>query len=92
MTMPLKTSLAAALGITLWAGCGQKSSSPEAAMKPATQPAAAVATNTRCPVMPEDAIDPKVTYVHNGKTYAFCCEGCIDDFKKDPEKYAKATR
>ena len=44
--------------------------------------------NAKCPLMDED-IDPKVTTVYKGKTVAFCCESCIDDFKKDPEKYMK---
>ena len=34
-------------------------------------------------------IDPKVTVIHNGKTIGFCCADCIDEFKKDPEKYVK---
>ena len=25
---------------------------------------------------------------HEGTTYYFCCAGCIDEFKADPEKYA----
>ena len=41
-----------------------------------------------CPVTGEDA-DPEVTYVHEGQTYAFCCEGCISRFKKEPAKYIK---
>jgi YHS domain-containing protein len=44
--------------------------------------------NAKCPVQGED-IDPKVTTAYKGKTIAFCCESCIDDFKKDPEKYMK---
>ena len=39
-----------------------------------------------CPVSGDKA-NPEVTYVHEGKTYAFCCKGCINKFKKDPEKY-----
>ena len=30
--------------------------------------------------------DP-VEYVHEGRLVKFCCEGCIDDFKKDSTKY-----
>lgn len=26
---------------------------------------------------------------YNGKSYYFCCVSCIDDFKKNPDKYAK---
>ena len=44
--------------------------------------------NALCPIMKED-VDPKVVTAYKGKTVAFCCESCIDDFKKDPEKYMK---
>ena len=44
--------------------------------------------NAKCPIQGED-IDPKVTTTYKGKTVAFCCESCIDDFKKDPDKYVK---
>jgi YHS domain-containing protein len=30
-----------------------------------------------------------VTYEYQGKIYNFCCEGCIPEFKKDPDKYIK---
>jgi len=26
---------------------------------------------------------------YKGKTYYFCCEHCLHDFQKDPDKYAK---
>jgi YHS domain-containing protein len=44
--------------------------------------------NTKCPIQGED-IDPAVTTTYKGKTVAFCCESCIADFKKDPDKYMK---
>jgi YHS domain-containing protein len=44
--------------------------------------------NAKCPVEHED-IDPEITTTYKGKTVAFCCESCIKDFKKDPEKYMK---
>jgi YHS domain-containing protein len=32
----------------------------------------------------------KTTYAdHEGMRVYFCCPGCIDTFKKDPEKYIK---
>lgn len=42
--------------------------------------------NTQCPVTGDEA-DPKLTAKHKGRTIAFCCEDCVKDFKKDPEKY-----
>lgn len=31
----------------------------------------------------------KVKYSYKGKTYNFCCATCVDDFKKDSQKYIK---
>jgi YHS domain-containing protein len=53
---------------------------------PTSQP-----VNTKCPVSGDD-IDPKVTTVYNGKTYAFCCADCVKAFNKDPEKYASKAK
>ena len=33
--------------------------------------------------------DEPVKYEYNGKIYNLCCEMCIKDFKKNPEKYSK---
>lgn len=46
------------------------------------------AGNKICPVSGEK-IDEKATYEYQGKIYHFCCSSCIEDFKKDPEKYIK---
>jgi len=48
------------------------------------------AGNKICPVSGEK-IDQnlKVTHEHEGKVYNFCCASCIDEFKKDPDKYIK---
>ncbi len=61
----------------------------DAAKTPATQPAAA--TNAKCPVSGDD-VDPKVTTVYKGKTYAFCCADCVKSFEKDPDKYAAKAK
>ena len=43
-----------------------------------------------CPVSGQKSDEKtKVTYNYKGETYNFCCTICIDDFKKDPEKYIK---
>ena len=47
--------------------------------------------NTICPVSGEkvgQGMEP-VTYEYEGKIYNFCCPMCIDEFKKDPQKYIK---
>ena len=33
--------------------------------------------------------DEPVKYEYNGKIYNLCCQMCIKDFKKNPEKYSK---
>jgi YHS domain-containing protein len=57
---------------------------------PATQPAAKP-VNTVCPVS-GDPIDPTVTTTYQGKTVAFCCKDCIEDFQKNPDKYMKKLK
>jgi P-type Cu+ transporter len=35
-------------------------------------------------------VDPKSaagSYEHKGTTYYFCSQGCLEDFKEDPESY-----
>jgi YHS domain-containing protein len=43
---------------------------------------------TDCPVM-RGKIDKNVYTDYQGKRIYFCCSGCLDDFKKSPEKYLK---
>ncbi|MCC6442481.1 MAG: YHS domain-containing protein [Armatimonadetes bacterium] len=45
-----------------------------------------------CPVMGGKGLKSKaVKYAYKGKTYYFCCKGCIEPFKKNPQKYMKAA-
>ena len=46
------------------------------------------AGNKVCPVSGEK-IDENMNqpYEYKGKIYNFCCPVCIEEFKKDPEKY-----
>jgi len=37
-----------------------------------------------------DAAKAAATAVHDGKTYCFCCKGCADKFKADPEQYVSS--
>ncbi|MFZ0944964.1 MAG: YHS domain-containing protein [Syntrophobacteraceae bacterium] len=46
------------------------------------------AAHSKCPVL-GNKIDEKVFVDYQGKRIYFCCAGCIDEFKKDPEKYLK---
>lgn len=44
--------------------------------------------NQICPVSGEKITEEmKATYEYKGKIYNFCCTMCIEEFKKDPEKY-----
>ncbi len=46
--------------------------------------------NKICPVSGEKIDEKtKATYEYGGKIYNFCCAMCIDEFKKDPQKYIK---
>jgi len=50
--------------------------------------AAVDAGNKICPVTGEKIDEAaKATYEYGGKIYNFCCPMCIDEFKKEPQKY-----
>lgn len=60
------------------------------ATAPVTPTEAVNAGNKICPVS-DEKIDEKMraTYEYEGKIYNFCCAGCIEEFKKDPQRYIK---
>ncbi len=41
---------------------------------------------TTCPVM-DNPVNKDVYVDYEGKRIYFCCEGCIETFKENPEKY-----
>jgi len=43
---------------------------------------------TSCPVM-GGAINKNIYVDHNGKRVYFCCKGCPETFRKEPDKYIK---
>jgi YHS domain-containing protein len=43
-------------------------------------------SQTKCPVM-GGKVDEKIFADYQGKRIYFCCTGCLEEFKKDPEKY-----
>lgn len=46
--------------------------------------------NQICPVSGEKIDEKtKATYEYQGKVYNLCCPMCVDEFKKDPEKYIR---
>ncbi len=52
---------------------------------------AADKAQTKCPVMGWD-IDKSKFVDYKGSRIYFCCAGCPEDFKKDPEKYMKKLK
>jgi uncharacterized membrane protein len=44
--------------------------------------------NQRCPVLTDEAIDPAITVVWQGKTIGLCCQRCKRQFLDKPEAYA----
>jgi YHS domain-containing protein len=74
------------------AGCASSHDNESASTPPApTQPSALDLHNTVCPVSGEKVGSSKLTETYQGKIYHFCCDDCPKDFRKDPEKYAKAV-
>ncbi len=46
-----------------------------------------------CPVSGEEiGKETNITYEYKGKTYKFCCPSCVEEFKKDPEKYIEKMK
>ncbi len=85
----MKRLVLCAAMMLLIAGCAQNTKPPtESSPVPATQ-ASAKPVNTHCAVHRGDEIAPKVTYLYQGKVIGFCCEKCVAEFKKDPDKYMK---
>ena len=48
--------------------------------------------NKLCPVsgnpVDDGSMGEAVKYIYNGKIYNLCCQMCVKDFKKNPEKYS----
>ena len=96
MNKKLQTSIVVVLaGLLLvgLTGCGKKESEPAApepntAKTPESVSATAAVTQTTCPIMGAP-IDKNVFTEYQGQKVYFCCAGCVDKFKADPEKYAK---
>lgn len=44
-------------------------------------------TNTTCPVLVGNKVDPKLFTEYKGERVYFCCSNCVAAFAKNPEKY-----
>jgi len=72
------------MGSVVLTGCKKESPPPPPAE---TAPAASAATEqTTCPVM-GGAINKDIFVEYKGKKVYFCCAGCEEMFKADPDKY-----
>jgi len=47
-----------------------------------------VMEGSTCPVM-GGTINKKYSHVYKGTIYYFCCSGCVEQFKADPDKYVE---
>ena len=65
-----------------------KSSKSECA-KTGDAVAATKAFNSVCPVSGKAVSNTSPVVEYSGKSYGFCCPGCVDKFKADPAKYSK---
>jgi len=77
--------LAWSIAVLLAAGVARADGSAphgEAVHKDASGP-----TNTRCPVMEGNPVDPAIFVTFRGKKVYFCCESCRGKFLDEPEKY-----
>ena len=89
--MIASAAFALLIGGAAFVGAADKPKGPTT--RPATtQPAAGKPINKFCAVESDNKIDPKITYVYQGKTIGFCCKDCIEDFQKDPEKYMRGLK
>lgn len=66
----------------------KKEAGAEKAKAPVEEKKTEDAVNTICPISGEKIDETaKFTYEYKGKVYALCCQVCLEEFKKDPEKY-----
>ena len=83
------TLVAAAFSTALFtAGCASTSEHDHSTHSHSSSGAKAYSLKT-CLVTDEDLGDKPVSFVHQGQEVKLCCEGCKEDFDKDPATYLK---
>jgi len=84
----LSVLVVVAAGAALLAGCGAQPAPTGAGASEASQAAAQAEPimQKTCPVM-GGAINKDIYTDYKGRRVYFCCSGCVDEFKKNPEKY-----
>ncbi len=81
---------AAVIGMAMYGGSGSafahEGHDHDGAVSPSGS--AEEAKKELCPVSGEKIEqEGKYTYEYEGKVYNFCSAGCVEEFKKDPERY-----
>ena len=77
------------LTLILLTGCKEKSERPSSSVPDIEAVTSAVGEaieQTTCPVM-GGKINKDIYTEYNGKKVYFCCAGCVEKFKEDPEQY-----
>lgn len=78
--LSLLLALPAALLFTSLVACSSQST-----QQSNLESANAGAVNARCPIEPEDPVNPGVYTMWKGQKVAFCCPGCIDEWDRKTE-------
>jgi len=50
--------------------------------------AAQEVSNAKCPVLPDEAVDPEIHVEYGERTVYLCCQKCVKMFQADPAAYA----
>ena len=83
-----KIAILFVMGVFLVSGCGdEETPAPDVGTEIADVQLVA-GTQTTCPIM-DSPINEDIYSDYQGKRIYFCCAGCDDKFKAEPEKYIK---
>lgn len=82
-----KLPVTALAAVALWAAIGLLPAA-SAAVDPAEAPP--VLTNTICPVMEDEPVDPEIFVEYEGRRVYLCCDRCLRRFEANPDRYAEA--
>jgi len=75
------------VGLIVVGGCKESEQEGAGGAMPEVPTATAVAgEQTTCPIM-DAPINKSIFVEYKGKKVYFCCQGCEDKFKAEPEKY-----
>ena len=79
MAMKTLNSVLVALAAAIFVGCASTGDQASAKAYP-----------LKTCIVTDEALDKDATvFVHNGQEIKICCDGCKEDFDKEPAKYLK---